>query len=82
MRYEYPYKPDLLLKLKDHSNKKNLLFSDELNILTRNFKPKQSDKLSLESSLSSLKSSSNITGKSNLIFNKSSHKKIKFNLIS
>ena len=82
MRYEYPYKPDLLLKLKDHSNKKNLLFSDELNILTRNFKPKQSDKPSLESSLSSLRSSSNNTGKSNLIFNKSSHKKIKFNLIS
>ena len=84
MHHEYPYKPDLLLKLKESLKKKNLFFSDDIHFLTRNFKQKQrNNKSSLENSLSSFKSSTNYTGKSNLMFNsKSSRKKLKLNLIS
>ena len=38
MHHEYPYKPDLLLKLKESLKKKNFFFSDDIHFLTRNFK--------------------------------------------
>ena len=81
IHYEYPYKPNMFLRLKSGQRDNRFLFSDELNLLTGNQKPNNLSSLE-NSSVSTFKSSSQNTVKNNLIFNHSIIKKNKFGIIS
>ena len=81
IHYEYPYKPNIFLRLKSGQRDNKFLFSDELNLLTRDIKPNNLSSLE-NSSISTFKSSSQNTVKNNLLFNLSANKKNKFNVIS
>ena len=81
IHYEYPYKPNIFLRLKSGQRGTKFLFSDELNLLTRDIKPNNLSSLE-NSSISTFKSSSQNTVKNNLLFNLSANKKNKFNVIS